>query len=228
MQRARIDRRVGFTLLELTLVLALVVILSTIIVPRLTGTAASRRLELAADQVRAIWTKAHNRAMLIGDTQQFLYRPGTRSFVVVTEPFSQDTDMIYQQAVSLLTSAATVEGEDQIVVNAMTAGFRVERLPFDVTFSDAASLGANASRSGNTTAASTAYVSPPSSSTPGPSSGIAQLSFYPDGTTSTSVVWLANEDEEAIPVWLRGLTGIATVGEMVANTTADGGRGESP
>ena len=53
------------------------------------------------------------------------------------------------------------------------------------------------------------------------------LSFYPDGTTSTSTVWLANEDEEVIPVWLRGLTGIATVGEIVVNTTSGGRQQDS-
>ena len=227
MHARRIYRRPGFTLLELTLVLALVVVLSAIIVPRLTGSAASRRLGSAADQLRATWTKAHNRAMLTGDTQQFLYRPGTRSFVVVAEPISQDTEMRYQQAVSLLASSTTLKGEDQFVVNATTEGFRVERLPFDVTFIDAASLGANTSLSGNAAAASTAYINAQANSTPGQSSGIAMLRFHPDGTTSTSTVWLANEDEKVIPVWLRGLTGIATVGEIVVSTTSGGRRKES-
>ena len=227
MHARRIYRRPGFTLLELTLVLALVVVLSAIIMPRLTGSAASHRLGLAAGQVRAIWTKARNRAMLTGDTQQFLYRPGTRSFVVVAEPISQDTEMTYQQAVSLLASSTTLKDEDQFVVNATTEGFRVERLPFDVTFIDAASLGNNTSLSGNATAGSTAYINAQANSTPGQSSGNAMLSFQPDGTTSTSTVWLANEDEEVIPVWLRGLTGIATVGEIVVSTTPGGRREES-
>ncbi len=233
MRARRIYRRPGFTLLELTLVLALLVMLSTIIVPRLTGSAASRRLGIAADQVRATWTKARNRAMLTGDTQQFLYRPGTRSFVVVVEPISQDTEMAYQQAVSLLASAATLEEETPFAANTTTEGFQVERLPFDVTFIDAASfgdsesLGANASLTGNTRAASTTYINAQANSASGQSAGIAMLNFYPDGTTSTSTVWLANEDEEVIPIWLRGLTGIANVGEIVVNTTRGGRRGES-
>ncbi len=220
-----INRRPGFTLLELTLVLALVVILSAIIMPRMTGSAASRRLGLAADQVRATWTKARNRAMLNGDTQQFLYRPGSRSFVVVAEPTNQVTDMVYQQATSLLASSTTLENENQSTANATTEGFRVERLPFDVTFIDAGSLGGNASL--GAMAASTTSVTPQISSASGQSSGIAMLSFYPDGTTSTSTVWLANEDEEVIPVWLRGLTGIATVGEIVVNTTSGGRQQDS-
>ena len=227
MHALRINRRSGFTLLELTLVLALMVVLSAMIVPRLTSSAGSRRLGFAADQVRATWTKARNRAMLTGDTQQFLYRPGTRSFAVVAEPISQDTEMAYQQAVSALASATTREDEDQFLAGATTDGFRVERLPFDVTFIDAASLGANTSLSGNAAAASTAYISAQANSTPGQSFGIAMLSFHPDGTTSTSTVWLANEDDEVIPVWLRGLTGIATVGEIVVSTTPGGRRGES-
>ena len=38
--------------------------------------------------------------------------------------------------------------------------------------------------------------------------------FYPDGTTSTAVVVLANEYDRTIEISLRGLTGVATVGKV--------------
>ncbi len=53
------------------------------------------------------------------------------------------------------------------------------------------------------------------------------LSFRPDGTTSSSTVWLANEDEEFIPVSLRGLTGVATVGQIIGGTAQGGRRQEA-
>jgi len=42
------------------------------------------------------------------------------------------------------------------------------------------------------------------------------LLFYPDGTTSTARVVLQNEYERSIEVTLRGLTGVASVGEISA------------
>jgi hypothetical protein len=56
--------------------------------------------------------------------------------------------------------------------------------------------------------------------------GVNAVTFYPDGSASTSTVWLTNEDDEAIPISLRGMTGIATVGQPVIGVT--GARGNSP
>ncbi len=136
------QRRRGLTLLELTLVMSLLVVVFAIVVPRLAGSAAARRLGLGANQIRAVWTKAHNQAMLTGDPQQFLYRPGTRGFLVVAEPIDQQTEMAYQQAVSLLSSS-WLENEDQVGVNPTTEGFHIERLPFDITFVDASVVASN-------------------------------------------------------------------------------------
>jgi hypothetical protein len=42
-----------------------------------------------------------------------------------------------------------------------------------------------------------------------------QVFFYPDGTTSTAQVMLANGQGRFVKVYLRGLTGVPRVGEIV-------------
>jgi hypothetical protein len=48
--------------------------------------------------------------------------------------------------------------------------------------------------------------------------------FYPDGTTSEAQVTIANQNGRCISVVLRGLTGLAKLGEM-STTEAAGGTG---
>jgi Tfp pilus assembly protein FimT len=43
------------------------------------------------------------------------------------------------------------------------------------------------------------------------------LFFYPDGTTSTAQVLLANQIDRFVKVGIRGLTGVTEVGEIVAS-----------
>ncbi|MEX2142846.1 MAG: prepilin-type N-terminal cleavage/methylation domain-containing protein [Pirellulales bacterium] len=43
-----------------------------------------------------------------------------------------------------------------------------------------------------------------------------QIFFYPDGTTSTAQVMLANKHDRFVKVFLRGLTGVPRVGDLVS------------
>lgn len=43
-----------------------------------------------------------------------------------------------------------------------------------------------------------------------------QIFFYPDGTTSTAQVLIANENERYLKVELRGLTGVARMGDVIS------------
>ena len=43
-----------------------------------------------------------------------------------------------------------------------------------------------------------------------------QIFFYPDGTTSTAQVMLANQHDRFVKVFLRGLTGVPRVGDVVS------------
>ncbi len=72
--------RRGFTLLELTLVLALLVVISAMVWPAFEKPLASERLRRGADKVRAEWTRTRVRAMTTGSPHVFRYQPLTNQF----------------------------------------------------------------------------------------------------------------------------------------------------
>ncbi len=72
--------RSAFTLIELVLVLAIVVIMVGLSWPILEKPMAYERLRHAADQVMAEWTFARVEAMRTGDHQIFRYEPGTGAY----------------------------------------------------------------------------------------------------------------------------------------------------
>jgi prepilin-type N-terminal cleavage/methylation domain-containing protein len=68
-------RRGGFTLLELTLVLAVIVLLAAMAYPSLEAMYAEVRLTAAADQVRAAWADARAKAVEDGLPYRFAVMP---------------------------------------------------------------------------------------------------------------------------------------------------------
>ena len=68
-------RRRGFTLLEVTLVLAVIVLLAAMAYPSIEAMYASVRLTAAADQVRAAWADARAKAIEDGQPYRFAVMP---------------------------------------------------------------------------------------------------------------------------------------------------------
>ena len=201
--------RKGLTLIEMVLVLVLMVVVFSLVVPRLTGSVSSRRLAYAADEVRSAWAKGRNLAMRSGETFQFLYLPESRVFTVVAAPTTLETDGVYEQALSGLSLASTAADETEFQANTLQLaqeGIAMERLPDEISFLDS----------------STAASLTPMASMQEPTD-VFSVSFYPDGSTSNATVWLTNEDGEAIPVLLRGMTGVSVVGKPVSGIRSDRG-----
>jgi hypothetical protein len=73
-------RRGAFTLIELVLVLAIVVMMVGLSWPILEKPLAYERLRHSADQVMGEWTTARVEAMRDGDNKFFRYEPGTGSY----------------------------------------------------------------------------------------------------------------------------------------------------
>ena len=71
-----ISARPAFTLVEVMLVLALLVVIGALIWPAVKGPFEGQRLRKAGDQVRAEWTRARTRAMKSGRTQVFQFQTG--------------------------------------------------------------------------------------------------------------------------------------------------------
>lgn len=78
-------RRPAYTLFELILVLALLVVITTLIYPSLDAMYGDYRLTQATDQVRAAWANARSSAMDQGRPYRFAIVPGRGNFRVAPD-----------------------------------------------------------------------------------------------------------------------------------------------
>ncbi len=86
------NRRRAYTLMELLLVLAIIVIAAAAVAPSFRGVMRSAALRSAANEVRAALTKAHVLAMKSGRTQMFQYELGGSKYKI--EPYIAGDDEI--------------------------------------------------------------------------------------------------------------------------------------
>jgi type II secretion system protein H len=189
----------GFTLVELLLVLAILVILAATATPMLRGTMQDAALRSAAEQVRVEFTRANVRAMKTGRIQVFRFEQGGSQFTV--QPYAAADDEI--------EAAPAVQGfgnaEEEI------AGARLDKslsvtLPEGVTFASGQALAAGRSL---------AIEQDIRDSNRFEGDWSQPILFYPDGSSSDAFVIVVHELREAgIRVDLRGMTGAATLGEI--------------
>lgn len=189
----------GFTLLELTLVLALLVVVAAMVWPAFEKPLASERLRHGADKVRSEWTRTRVRAMTTGTPHVFRYVPLTNQYQVE----------IWSGAESQIEAASLADfglAQQQAVV---AQGVGEKRLPDGVVFDANQTLQDTramlVSAAGTQTQMGQAQWSDP-------------IYFFPDGTTSTARLLLHNELNLYVVLDLRGLTGVVTVSPVL---TAD-------
>jgi prepilin-type N-terminal cleavage/methylation domain-containing protein len=189
MARSRRTPRRAFTLLEVILVLALLVVLAAIAWPGLQAVLSSLELRKSADRIRLEWEHARCQALSSGSTVLFRYAPDSNRYCLERLPEPQFAPGTGGTSGA---SAASATSDDQP---------REEVLPeritmVDCTISDDA---ADSSASGGSTAQGE-WSDP--------------VVFYPDGTTSDATLVLQNQRDQSVEVSVRGLTGVVTVGEI--------------
>ncbi|MFO0903634.1 MAG: prepilin-type N-terminal cleavage/methylation domain-containing protein [Pirellulales bacterium] len=189
--------RRGFTLLELMLVLALMVVIAAIAWPSIKGTFASQRLRKAAEQLRAELGKTRVRAMRTGTIQTFRFQVGMGNFSSETW-----TASVEDVNASNATSFEAMPG------SAASPTSRQDSLPEGVIFHAAeVTLDARAAKlqggGGGAGGAADGEWSDP-------------IFCYPDGTTSNTHIVLSNSRGQAIVVTLRGLTGLTMSGDLTS------------
>lgn len=213
-RRQQNDRQ-GFTLIELLLVLGLLVALAGISWPALRGPAASARLRDAGRQLRAHWAEARLDAMEHGMTLAWRYAPAG----------SQYTQMPYAAPPWQTTEDDGARLSSNQSPRAELSAVEVERLPETITFAAADRLddlyGSELEFGTDETAVDTQLLDESMAL----DSGLGDVTdwsnpilFFPDGTTSDSIVVLQDENGRTLRVVLRGITGTATLGEIQTDT----------
>jgi prepilin-type N-terminal cleavage/methylation domain-containing protein len=201
--------RAGFTLMELMIVLALLVIMGAIVGPALYRPFENYKLSKGGDQVRTLFSKAQMRAIRSGQIQVLVFIPGSNQ--VQIQALSSDQDLI--EAASQM-GIGTGQSSAVASSNMSSLGPLVEMLPEGVMFAQAVTTGDIRDQLAQQNNA----VSGMSNGMQGNdllSQGGVPLMFYPDGTSTTARVVVTNQLNNFIVMDLRGLTGIATVSELL-------------
>jgi len=197
----RSHARHAFTLIEMLLVLVLIVILLALALPAMKGPLASQRLRKSADLLRAKWSATRVKAMRTGRIQAFRFQLDGDRYLVQPWILSDDSLEANDADESAEMPAFAVD-EEQLPEGVF---FSVEDL-----LDDARAESLRQREPAGEPLPDTALADFDAGSRP----WSRPILFYPDGTTSTAEVTLMNDRRRAVTVQLRGLTGIARVGEL--------------
>jgi Tfp pilus assembly protein FimT len=194
--------RGGLTLLEVLLVLCVLVLLTALVWPALHRMFINQRLRIAADQVRTAWVKARVEAMNSGRVYCFSYEPDSGTYRVQSGALEHYADVFEE--------VEAVEGREEEYRDAaaeFSSRVREENLPqgirfvtLEATVDSRAEASLRASKSLDT---STQLQCTP-------------IFFYPDGTASTARVLIGNENGRGMELFLRGMTGVVTLSDVVS------------
>jgi len=201
--------RGGYTLFEMLMVQALLVVMVAASWPALRSPLGKSQLVDAARQIRVELVKARHKAIETGVAQQFRYQPGTNVFEVAPVTHTAAAGQRADQARDFDDLAGA--SDDSASGEESSASRSVRRhLPSDVTFCDATApeLAGDAERD----APADARLQASAWST-GDEEWSAPILFHPNGRTSNAKVRLRGKGNFEIEVALRGLTGIPTIGE---------------
>ncbi|MEW4455853.1 prepilin-type N-terminal cleavage/methylation domain-containing protein [Bremerella sp. JC817] len=198
------ERR-GFTLLEILLVLAILVVLLGMGAPAIFNSLQGHRLTVSAETVRNEFMRARVEAMETGRIRMFRYQQETGNFTVA--PFVRSNDELENNMAGtsqgIGVSSLVQESAEQETLNGLLeegvvfAGENVE--------ADMRSYSLGQEQGGDLEI--TGWSHP--------------VLFYPDGTTSDATVYLRGDGGTMTSVKLRGLTGIARI--MEPDLSASGG-----
>lgn len=186
----------GMTLLELLLVLAVCVAAAAMVLPTLRGPLENQRLRKAGDAVRAEWNRTRVLAMKTGRIQIFQCEFGTNTYVVQTWVADSDDQQSTNDAVPGFGTAKRGSGFNPIQdERTITEGILFQS-------GEAAEDSRGSSIVSQFGSANTQQSTP--------------ILFYPDGTTSTAKVVLANDRGSYLVVSLRGLTGVSQISDLLS------------
>lgn len=201
LQRTSASRlRAGFTLVELLLVLAVMVLLAGIAYMTLSNAYGRRDLDTTVEEVRKELARTRNYAVDQALMYQFLYEPGGRHYVVV--PYEVDTDLEARAG-----AAVHLEQRYPMVSRVLPKGFQFEavgaqygntqtQLPYVAIPKQLADVLPNAS----------------DVSKLGPR--FVAIVFQPDGSGEPASLIVKDDKSRSVTLTVRELTGSVSVGKL--------------
>ena len=217
----RSARRVGFTLLELMLVLAILAIIGAVASPMLGNAFDRQALRAAADTLKLQWEEARLNAMKTGQAQVFTCELGTNAYSI--KPLVLQSDAVnVGEGATLATAGGMVEtanlGRGAVAVAADPTTDFDKQLEEKITFLSCVA----ASDLRSAVVAQEAQMS--ASSDVNMQTMASSVFFYPDGSTSTAEVRVQSQVGDVRILRIRGLTGHTQILELnnVQPTTASG------
>ncbi len=205
MRVVRLPHRHAFTLLELLLVLAVLAALASITLPQTGVLLGDRRLVRSAELVRIEMTRLRVDAMRQGRVMMFQGEIEGTSFRI--KPFYSLADSTEAMDQTGSQSSLLTGANQAIAVAPVVSGEGEKTLEMteDVVIESVATI-----------SAARAYEIEQASATADEAGGWSRpILFYPDGTTSTAAVTLSHETMGRIVIKLRGITGDATISEVL-------------
>lgn len=190
--RYKSNRR-GFTLIEISLVLTIIVVMAAISVPMFQGTLNQERLRKATESIAADWTRTRAIAMQTGETQLWACQLATGNYANGSTSSSSGSTNGTGQATDSLASASPVTAES--LLSQLTG-----RLPQGIIIASAK-------------VSELDTIVDMGQATTSTDSGNATMFFYPDGTSSMGRLTLQMEDNEnlSMVVLINGLSGTVRV-----------------
>ena len=195
----------GVTLMEVLLVTVLLVVIAALAVPNLRSSFSGTRLRKGADVVRGEWARARVQAIKSGQVHVFRHLLGSDGFIT-TPQFSLDDVLESDQRYLTQSFDGSTVG-----VGGLGITNEVSRLPEQVVF-----MGADVAMDQRSESQMLNYETGSNQGFGTAQTGAAEwgmpIFFFPDGTASSARVVLRNEQNQAISIEMRGMTGIARVG----------------
>ncbi|MGI8979175.1 MAG: prepilin-type N-terminal cleavage/methylation domain-containing protein [Pirellulaceae bacterium] len=193
----------AFTLVEMLLVLAILVVVAAVVLPSFYRSLRDSTLRSAAEQVRTEWNRAHIKAMKSGRIQVFRFQPGGRKFQI--EPYqAADDELNGVGGVNTFAPPPVPQGNENEESGT--------QLPEGITFLEGMTAEEERAKA----------VEEAMGMGGGGGDWSKPILFYPDGVSSDAWLVVADQHNSAIRVELRGLTGLAVLGDLTTPEEAQG------